>query len=107
MPYRRAVFGHPNTLVDRQRQRLFAIDIFTGFHRVDRDQRVPMVRRGDERRIDIGAIEELAKILVSGNWFTLRVRTLLGTTFTPNAIDIAHRDDFDLVLDLAVKEQHV
>ena len=50
--------------VDRQRQRLFAIDVLAGLERRQRDLGVPMVGRADRDRFDVLAIEQLAIVLV-------------------------------------------
>ena len=51
--------------VDRQRQRLFAVDVLAGQHRFDGDLRVPVIRRGDHHRVDVFAVEDLAIVLVA------------------------------------------
>ena len=58
--------GHGPALGDRQRDRLFAVDVLAGLGRFDGDDRVPMVRRGDQHRVEIAAGEDLAKIVVRG-----------------------------------------
>ena len=57
--------------IDRQRERLFAIDILAGFHRLNRYLRVPMVRRSDHDRIDIFAIENLAIVAIRVRFLAL------------------------------------
>ena len=43
--------------VDRERQRFFAIDVFTGLHGFDGDLRVPVVRCGNRNQVDVVALE--------------------------------------------------
>ena len=50
--------------VDRQRQRFFAVHIFAGLHRLDRDFRMPMIGRRHHHGFNIFAIEHLAIIFV-------------------------------------------
>ena len=47
-------------LLDRQRQRLLAIDVLAGLHRFDRNLRVPMIGCGDHHRIDITIVQHVA-----------------------------------------------
>ena len=57
--------------VDGQRERLFAVDVFSGVHRFDRDLGVPVVGRGDHDRIDVFSIEDLAIVLVGVGFLAL------------------------------------
>ncbi len=51
-------------LVDRQRERLFAIDVFAGLHGFDGDLRVPMIGRDDRHHFDVFAVEQLAIVAI-------------------------------------------
>jgi hypothetical protein len=51
-------------LVDRQRQRLLAVDVLARLHGVDADLGVPVVGRADDDGVDVLAVEELAVVLV-------------------------------------------
>ena len=57
---------HGDGLVDIVGQRFFAIHILARAHGGDGDEGVPVVGRGDEHRVDVGAREQLAKIIVGG-----------------------------------------
>jgi hypothetical protein len=57
--------------VDRQCQRLFAVDIFASSHRLNTDLRVPVIRRCNHHRIDVFAIENLAIVFVSVRFLAL------------------------------------
>jgi hypothetical protein len=56
----------PAAFVDRQRQGLFAIDVFAGFQRGHVDQRMPMVGSSIDDDIDIFLSEQLAEIFEGG-----------------------------------------
>ena len=51
-------------LVDRQRQRLFAVHVLAGRQRVDGDLDVPVVGRADGDRLHVLAVEHLAVVLI-------------------------------------------
>ena len=61
------------TFANRQRQRLFAIDVFASQHRVDGKFGVPVINGTDHDRIDIFAIKNSAIIFVG-----LRIERKLG-----------------------------
>ncbi len=50
------------SLVDRQREGLFAVDVLTGPHGFDRDFRVPVVGSDDRHHVDILAVEDTSII---------------------------------------------
>src|SRR5207245_8037236 len=52
-------------LLDGVRHRLLDIDVLARLQGVDRDLRVPMVRRGDEDRINIVSVDDLAIVEVA------------------------------------------
>ena len=51
-------------LLDAVGQRLLAIDVLAGLAGQDGDDRVPVVGRGDDDRVDVLAIEDLAEVAV-------------------------------------------
>ena len=51
-------------LGDGEGQRFLDVDILAVAHRVDGDQRVPVVGRADEDGVDIGAAVEFAEVAV-------------------------------------------
>ena len=51
-------------LLDRQRQRFFAIHVLAGLHCIDGDLDVPMVGRADGDGLHVPAVEHLAVILI-------------------------------------------
>ncbi len=84
-------------LVDRVRQRLFAIDVLARLCRRDGDERMPMVRRRDHHRVDVLAAEQLAEIVLRVAAFEisaglLRVETLdlLLAILAPRPVHVAH-----------------
>jgi hypothetical protein len=82
--------------VDRQRQRLFAVDVFAGLHRFDGDLAVPVIGSDDRHHFDIFAVEHLAVVFVN---FDFQLPPLpavgpQGAIFSLGGmvrIDIAHR----------------
>jgi hypothetical protein len=54
-----------SALLDRQRERLFAVHVFAGPHRRDRDHGVPVVRRADDHGVEVGPRQKLAVVLRS------------------------------------------
>ena len=65
------LFQHLDDLlafVDRERQRLFAVNILAGLHRLDGDLGMPMVRCDDGDDVDVLAIEYLAVIALDGDF---------------------------------------
>ena len=54
---------HLDRLLDGEGHWLLAVDVFARLHRVDRDLRVPVVRRGDDHGIDVLPLEELPVVL--------------------------------------------
>ncbi len=59
------------SFVDGQRERFFAVDVFSRVHRFDRDLRVPVVGRGDHHRVDVLSIEDLSIVLVGIRFLAL------------------------------------
>jgi hypothetical protein len=75
------------SLIDCQRQRLFAVDILAGPHGGDRDQRVPVVNGTADYNVNILAFGNSSKIFVRFRIWP----EFLG--FSDLAIvDVAHRD---------------
>ena len=76
------------SLVDRQRQRLFAVHILARAHRRDRNKRMPMVRRAADDRINILLLHQIEKI---ANTSPPAASSLRGCQM--RFIHIANRDD--------------
>ncbi len=74
--------------VDRQRERLFAVDVLAGLHRLDRDLRVPVIGRGDHHRVDVFAIEDLAIVFVGVRLLALLLFRLLDVFGQHLRVDI-------------------
>ena len=55
---------HLARLVDGERHRLFEVNVFAGLEGVDRHRRVPMVGRGDENTVDVGARQQIMVVAV-------------------------------------------
>ena len=58
--------------LDLQGQRLLDVDVFAGVGRIDGDQRVPVIGRGDQHRVEVLLLEQLAVVAVGA-----RARRLL------------------------------
>ena len=57
---------HLSPLVDRLRKWFLAVHVLAGPAGHDRLQRVPMIGRGDQHRVDVRLIEDLAEVAVHG-----------------------------------------
>src|SRR5262249_26453304 len=79
-----------NGLFDCMRHRLFAIHMLAGVHGVDRDFGVPMIRWGDEDRINIFALEQLPIIQIA-----LALADALGT-INAALVNVDDSDDLDI-----------
>lgn len=66
-------------LVDGEGQRLFAVDVFAGLHRLDRQLGVPVVGRDDRHDVDVLAVENAAIIAVD---IGLRMRPFFDWIFS-------------------------
>ena len=55
-------FDHRSPFDDRRRERFFAVNVEPGLARLDRLIRVPMVRRRQDDRVDVGAFVNLAEV---------------------------------------------
>ena len=80
--------------VDRQRQRLFAIDVLAGIERGQRDGGVPMVGRADRHGFDVFSLQQFAIVFVDIGFFEMLCLGRIGVL----AIDIANRHDVGSVL---------
>ena len=47
---------------EREAERFFDVHVLAGLHRPDPAQAVPVVRRGDDHRVDFGIVEHLARV---------------------------------------------
>src|SRR5690606_29232651 len=74
--------------VDRKRERFFAVNVFASLHGLDRNFRVPMVRRADDHGVDVFAFEHFAIIFLNVGFAADSFTRTLG----PVAIHIANRD---------------
>lgn len=83
-------------LGDGEGEGFFDVDVLAVAHRVDRDERVPVVGRADEDDVEIGAAVELAEIAVG---FAVGITVFLiyagGGGIAAGAIHIAHGDHAD------------
>src|SRR5688572_4288674 len=84
--------GIPNCyrLVDRMRERLFAINMLAALHRVDGNPAVPVVRGGDQHSLNILSFEQLAVIQIA-----FGLGDVLCTR-QPALVHIADRYDLDV-----------
>ena len=55
---------HDAALADGERERLFDVDVLARLARHDRRQRVPVIGRADDHRVDVLAIEDAAEVAV-------------------------------------------
>ncbi len=81
--------------IDRERERLLAVDVFAGEHRLDDRLRVPVVRRGHVDHVDVLALQDRAIILVHRGF---SARELLVEVRGTVRIHVGDRDDVDPVL---------
>ena len=83
-------------------ERLLHVDVLAGVEGVDRDRRVPVVRRRDDHRVQPGHLQQLA--MVAEQFRARRERLAL---FGARAIDVADRGQRRLVQFLKVGQQQV
>ena len=91
---------------DRQCQRLLAVNVLAGLGRLDRDDRVPVVGRGDDHRVDVVAGQQLAEVIVDSAIIGRAAALLLAVMvvdsfagrFAPCRIDFAYGQDLDLAV---------
>lgn len=83
---------NPWPFFNRQRQRLFHVDVFAGVQRVDGATAVPVVRRGDKNGIDVLGIEQFAVVVEA-----LRFSRLLLRPVDAVPVDVADRGHVHLI----------
>jgi hypothetical protein len=74
--------------VDGQRERLLAVDVFSGEHGLDGDLGVPVVGHGDHDRVDIFAVEDFAVVAVGIRLFALAFLRLFDVVAEDSFIDV-------------------
>src|SRR5438105_10791471 len=57
--------NQPFALVNRQRERLLAVNVLACFHRGQVDERVPVVRRAIDEGVNVVALQQFAEVLVN------------------------------------------
>ena len=85
-------------LVDRQGQRLLAVNVLAGPERGDRDRGVPVVGRADRDDVDVVAIEQLAVVFVDVALARADLLVVAGGLGV-RAIDVAEGQDVAILLD--------
>ncbi len=85
--------AHQLGLGQRPRESLLAVDVFARFHGVEHHLAMPMIRRGDDHRIDVRVGQQFAVIDVG---FHLRVEAALDAFLPMRPIDIADRHHLDV-----------
>jgi hypothetical protein len=78
---------HQAAFANGQSQGLFAVDVFSRLAGLDAGQGVPMVGRGDDHRIDVPGVQQLAVVGMSTAFSRQRGR------FRSRAIDVGHGHD--------------
>ena len=79
---------------DRERQRLLHVDVLAVAHRLDRVERVPVVRRAHDDRIDVGTRHHLAEVVVAFGILVLVARVdLRQRGVAVRLVDVADRED--------------
>jgi hypothetical protein len=86
--HHRAPFG------ERQRERLLDVHVLAGLARVDHLERMPVVGRVDDHRVDVGAFEHAAIVGVAGR----ASAGLLHRELDVRRVDVAHARDLDIVV---------
>ena len=88
------------TLGDRQRRRLLQVDVLPRLHGVNGDQRVPVIGRADDDRVDVLVRQQLAIVAVGGHPVVLLAGLLRVVIvderpriFDAMAVEIAGRHD--------------
>jgi hypothetical protein len=82
---------HLPAFIDGEGQRLLAVDILAGAARVDYRFRVPVIRRRDHHRINIGRGQKFAVIIVER-----RTGKALSHFFEAGAVHVAQRHELPL-----------
>ncbi len=72
-------------------QRLLAIHVLARLHGVDRGQRVPVIRDGDQYGVDVAAIAQVAEVFVDIDSRAAAVQDVERGLIAMVAIDVAHR----------------
>ena len=91
--------------VNREGQRLFAVDILTVLHRFHTDVGVPVVRRRNADRVNFGVGNHITKVINDlARVVAIRLIDLLSTRRRTDAIAIANRHDFHIRSILLVEE---
>jgi len=79
------------TFVDRQREWLFAVDVFARVHCFDGNLCVPMIRRSDHDRVDVFSVENLSIVIVGIRFLALALLNL-GHVFAQHIrVDVSQR----------------
>ncbi len=88
---------HLDGLLHREGHGLFAVDMLSGVHGGDGDGGMPVVRRGDEDRVDVLVVEKFAVVEAT---FGLVTRLLAGgeRAVHPLLIDVTDAPDGDVVV---------
>ncbi len=81
--------------LDSVAHRLFDVHVFAAVHGFEGDLGVPVIGRGDQHRVDIRTVDDLA-IIQRALAFAL-----LGVLAGALAVDVAHRDDLAAIIALA------
>ena len=87
--------NHRLSLLDGQRERLFAVNVLAGFHGRNCNQGMPMVGRGNHDRINGLVVQQIAKVLVNGYHLARLRLDGLGGFLTMELVDIADGDHVD------------
>src|SRR6266568_6060833 len=90
-------FDHRPRFMNRLAQRLLAVDVLARSGGGGRDQRVPMVGRRDDHRIDVFSRQQLAEVVVRRaafvraiGLFGVEILDLFLCVFAPAGIHVAH-----------------
>jgi len=92
---------HGSALVDRHASRLFDVHVLAGLTGMDGLYAVPVVGRGDQHRVDVGAFEQVTVIAVRRDSLPRSVHGGSQSAF----VHVAHRSNLGLALLLEL--QHI
>ena len=90
---------HQGRFVASAAHGLFRVDVFAGIHGVDGEIFVPVVRRGDEDRVDFLSLQQLTVVVES-----FHARRMLERAIDASSVDVAQ--GAHLYVRILLKQRH-